>query len=93
MQRGPAIPAMLRDLSETVDKASDSGGMEQFLTATPGESEIVPTLKQLQEFAEKYGDEAQKLMKDAFNEVQDVLTRKMEEAKKLMDKASKDAKW
>jgi hypothetical protein len=86
-----------RFVRETVDKAkataSGSGGMEQFLTAIPGGSEVVPTLKQLQEFAEKHGDEAQKLMKDAFKEVQDVLTRKVEEAKKLMDKASKDAKW
>ena len=74
------------------DKASGSGGLEQYMNMIPGGSEIMPKLQQLQEIAQKHGDEAEKLAKDAFKEIQDVLSKKIEEGQNLADKAKKDAK-
>lgn len=79
-------------VKSTLGKAKQ-GASESFnFDAIPGGSEIMPKLKQLQEIASKHGDDAQKLLKDTFGEIQQVLQNKVKEGEKLADKASKDAK-
>jgi gas vesicle protein len=81
-------------VKETLEKGESKAGwgFEQYLNMIPGGIEIMPKFQQLQVIAEKRGDEAQKLVKDGFKEIQEVLSRKVEEGQKLADKAGKDAK-
>jgi len=84
-------------VKETVQQGKDKagggsgGGLEQYFNMIPGGSEIMPKLQQLQELAQKHGDEAEKLAKDTFKEIQDVLSKKVDEGQKLAEKAKKDA--
>lgn len=79
---------------EQAQKASSSagGGIEQLFKMIPGGSEIGPKLKQLQELSEKHGDEAEKLIKSAIEDVKKVLSQKVEEGQKLKEKAKTDIK-
>lgn len=81
-------------VKEQVDKAGGGGGggIEQFLDMIPGGSEIGPKLQQLQELGQKHGQEAEKLVKSAVEDIKKVLQQKVEEGQKLKDKAEKDAK-
>ncbi|KAI9699410.1 MAG: hypothetical protein M1836_003021 [Candelina mexicana] len=73
-----------------VKQSSGGGGMlEQYLQMIPGGDKIVPNLSKLQSIAQEHGDEAEKLVNDAFKEVQQVLQKKVDEAQKLAEKASK----
>jgi len=76
------------------DKVKDSGlgDFEEYLNKIPGGNQILPKLNQLQETAQKHGDEAQKILKDAVAEISEVLKKKGDEASQLADKAKKDAK-
>lgn len=67
------------------------GGIDQYLKMIPGGDKIVPKISQLQHLAQEHGEEAEKIVKDAFEEIQDVLQRKVGEAQKLADKARKSA--
>jgi hypothetical protein len=44
-------------------------------------------MSQLQEGAQKHGKDAEKLLKEAMEEAQQVLSRKVEEGKKMAEKA------
>jgi hypothetical protein len=81
-------------VQEQAKKASDSagGGIEQFLHMIPGGTEIGPKLQQLQELSEKHGQEAEKLIKSAIEDVKKVLSQKVEEGQKLKEKAKSDVK-
>lgn len=81
-------------VQNTVKKAGQSGGggggvggLEKYLNMVPGGGEIIPKLTQLQEIAQEHGEEAEKIAKDTFKEIQDVLQRKLSEAKQLGQKA------
>lgn len=82
-------------IKSATDKAKDAGfdlsSVEQYLGKIPGGDQILPRLNQLQEAAQKHGDEAQKIFKDAVKEIGDVLKKRGDEAKNLADKAKKDA--
>jgi hypothetical protein len=67
-------------------------GMEQYLKMIPGGEDVSGKLRQLWELSEKHGDKAEKLIKEAFEEVKGVLEKKVDEGKNLADEASKDAK-
>ena len=54
--------------------------------------QILPKLSQLQEVAQKHGDEAQKILKDAVSEISEILQKKGDEASKLAEKAKEDSK-
>lgn len=69
--------------------AGGGGGVEQYLKMIPGGEKIVPKMSQLQSLAQEHGEEAEKIVKDAFEEIQDVLQRKVGEAQKLAEKAKK----
>ena len=72
-------------------KESGLGDYEEYLKKIPGGDQILPKLSQLQEAAQKHGDEAQKILKDAVAEISEVLKKKGDEASQLADKAKKDA--
>lgn len=81
-------------VKSAVGKAKESGfgGLDQYLNKIPGGDQIIPKLSQLQEAAEKHGDEAQKLLKDTVNEISQILQKKGSEAENLAKKAKKDSK-
>jgi gas vesicle protein len=79
-------------VKETVNKVGESGGgLEQYFNMIPGGSSIIPKLSQLQEAAKKHGSEAEGLFKEAIDEIQEVLSKKVEQGKKLAEKAKKDS--
>ena len=69
-----------------------SGGLEKYLNMMPGASEIIPKLTQLQKITQEHGEEAEKIAKDTFKELQEVLQRKVGEAEELVHKAKENAK-
>jgi translation initiation factor 2B subunit (eIF-2B alpha/beta/delta family) len=73
-------------------KAGGGGGVEQFLQMIPGGSEVGPKLQQLQELSQKHGQEAEKLMKSAIEDIKKVLQQKVDEGQKLKAKVEADAK-
>ncbi|MCJ1300744.1 hypothetical protein MMC08_003541 [Hypocenomyce scalaris] len=83
-------------VKSAADKAKQSagsgGGLEQYFKMIPGGDKILPKISQLQEIAQKHGEEAEKIAKEAFEEIQQVLQRKGDEAQKLAEKAEKEAK-
>ncbi|EUC40039.1 hypothetical protein COCMIDRAFT_10000 [Bipolaris oryzae ATCC 44560] len=81
-------------IKSVADKAKDGGfgDYEQYLKKIPGGDQILPKLSQLQEVAQKHGDEAQKLLKEAVSEIADILQKKGDEASKLAEKAKEDSK-
>lgn len=81
-------------VTSAADKAKQSGfgGLDQYLNKIPGGDQIIPKLNQMQEVAQKHGDEAQKIMKDAVSEISDILKKKSNEAEELAKKAKEDSK-
>lgn len=73
-------------------KESGFGGLDQYLNKIPGGDQIIPKLTQLQEVAEKHGDDAQKIIKEAVSEISEVLKKKGSEAEDLAKKAKEDSK-
>lgn len=80
-------------VKQATDKAKQSGfgGLDQIMGRFGG-GEIIPKLQQLQQVAQKHGQEAEKLFKEAMDEIQQVLSKKSDQAKALADKAKKDSK-
>jgi len=75
------------------EKAKNSGvgkGIEGYAKMIPGGSEILPKLQKLQEVARTRGDEAEKILKGTYKDIQDVLQRRISEAEKLAEKAGRD---
>jgi hypothetical protein len=77
------------------EKARNSGmgqSIESYAKMIPGGGEIVPQLVKLQEVAQKRGDEAEGILRGAYEDVKQVLQRRIGEAEKLAEKTGKDAK-
>ncbi|CZS93370.1 hypothetical protein WAI453_000973 [Rhynchosporium graminicola] len=77
------------------EKAKNTGfgkNIEQYAKMIPGGNEILPKLMKLQEVARTRGDDAERILKEAFKDVQDVLTKKTDELEKLAESAKNDAK-
>lgn len=72
--------------------SSGGGGLEQYLNMIPGASEIMPKLGQLRDIAQKHGPEAEKIAKETYDEMQQVLRRKIREAEKIAEKAKRESK-
>lgn len=83
-------------IKSTADKAKQAGGggggLESYLKMVPGGSEILPKLSQLQQIAQENGEDAQKIAKSTYEEIQAVLQRKLGEAQDLAKEASKKSK-
>ncbi|EXJ79090.1 hypothetical protein A1O3_08591 [Capronia epimyces CBS 606.96] len=86
------LQSFVKEQANKVSGGSASGGIEQFLHMIPGGKELGPKLQQLQELSQKHGQEAEKLVKSAIEDVQKVLSQKVEEGQKLKEKAKADAK-
>lgn len=71
---------------------SGSGGLASYLKMIPGGSQIVPGLTQLQSLAKSHGPEAEKIAKDTFTEIEEVLKKKVGEAQQLVKDAERKAK-
>lgn len=68
-----------------------SGSLEKYLNTLPSGGSIWANLSQLQEATQKHGHEAEQLMKEALDEVHQVLSRKVAEGKKLAEKVKQDS--
>lgn len=82
-------------VKSSVDKVKQSGGgggLDQYLKMIPGGDKIIPKMSQLQEIAQEHGEEAEKIVRDTFEEIQQVLQRKVSEAQELAEKAKKQSK-
>ena len=84
-------------VQSTVDKTKQSasggnsgGGLEQYLQMVPGGGEIVPQLTKMYDIAQEYGEDAEKIAKEAVREIEDVLKRRVSEAQELAGKANEE---
>lgn len=80
----------------TVEKAGQGrggggGGLEEYLKMLPKGGEITSKLEQLKEIAQEHGKEAGNIMEETIQEIQQVLQRKVGEAKELGQKAKENA--
>jgi len=95
-------PESLKEyIKQAGEKAKQSTGfdfgnigdnLEQYAKMIPGGEEILPKLKKLQEVAKSRGDDAEKILKGTYKDVQDVLQKRTAEVEKLAEQAAKDAK-
>ncbi|KAK7743415.1 hypothetical protein SLS62_010609 [Diatrype stigma] len=80
-----------------LDKAKSKGsqlsiggmGLEQYFDKIPNGSEILKKVSQLREVAEKHADEGEKLLKETMDELKQVLEKKSQKAKEIVDKEKK----
>ncbi|KAL1583370.1 hypothetical protein WHR41_08054 [Cladosporium halotolerans] len=86
------VKDQVNKVSKSAGGSGGSSGIEQLLNMIPGGSDIGGKLQQLQEVGQKHGDEAEKLVKSAVEEIKKVLQSKVEEAEQLKNKAEKDVK-
>ncbi|KAL1618573.1 hypothetical protein SLS56_010501 [Neofusicoccum ribis] len=79
-------------IQSQVDKVKSKGfgGLEQYFNMVPGGRQIIPKLQLLQEVAQKRGKDAEQLLKETGEEITQVLNKKSEKAKKLMDDAKSE---
>ncbi|KAK2630401.1 hypothetical protein QTJ16_001221 [Diplocarpon rosae] len=86
----------LQDYVKQAGEKAKQGGfgksIEQYAKMIPGGDQILPKLMKLQEVAKTRGDDAEKILKSAYKEVSEVLSKKTDELEKLADGAKKDAK-
>lgn len=84
---------MQDQISKASDQAGNSlGGLESFLSSIMGSSgkEVSQRFQQLQELSNKHGQEAENLVKSAFDDIKKILEQKVEEGQKLKDKVAKE---
>ncbi|KAK5253939.1 hypothetical protein LTS06_001745 [Exophiala xenobiotica] len=86
------IQNFVKEQANNASQKVGGGNIEQYLQMIPGGSEIGSKLQQLQELSQKHGQEAEKLAKSAIEDIKKVLSQKVEEGKKLKEKAEADAK-
>lgn len=81
-------------VKEKVDqvKSSGFGDLDKWLKAIPGGSNILPQLQTLQTVAQKKGGEAEKVLKETFEEIQEVLKKRKEQVEKIAEEGKKEAK-
>jgi regulator of RNase E activity RraB len=85
-------------IQEYVKQATEKakGGMgqnlEQYKRMMTGDDKIIPNLTELQKAARKHGDEAEKILRETYEEIADTLSRKKKDVEKLAEKASRGAK-
>ena len=82
----------VKKAGQSSDGGGGGGGLEKYINMVPGGGEIIPKLTQLQKMTQEHGEEAEKIAKDTFKEIQGVLQRKIGEAEQLAHKAKQDVK-
>ncbi|RYO87799.1 hypothetical protein DL764_008813 [Monosporascus ibericus] len=68
---------------------SSGTGLEQYFNMIPNGSEILSRVSQLREVAEKHADEGEKLLRETMDELKQVLEKKSQKAKEIVDKEKK----
>lgn len=89
------MDALEKYVKEATEKTKGSGigqELQKYAKMIPGGEEILPKLSQLQEVAKKHGDEAEKILKETYKEIAEILSKRIDQTEKLAEKAKKDAK-
>jgi len=81
----------IKSATDKAQQGRSGGGLESWMKMIPGGGEIMPQLSQLQQIASEHGEEAEKIAKSTFDEIQQVLQKKVTEAQNLANKAKKKA--
>jgi len=68
------------------------GGFDQLLKMVPGGAKISSNMGQLQDIAHDHGEEAEKLVKDTWSDIEEVLRKRLDQAQKIKDKAESKIK-
>lgn len=83
-------------INNVVEKSKSKGsqlssgtGLEQYFNMIPNGSEILSRVSQLREVAEKHADEGEKLLRETMDELKQVLEKKSQKAKEIVDKEKK----
>ncbi|KAL3420733.1 hypothetical protein PVAG01_07178 [Phlyctema vagabunda] len=87
-----SLESFVKEAGEKVKKSGAGKNLESYAKMIPGGDKIFPKLQQLQEVAQKHGDDAEKILQGAYNDITEVLNKRVGQAEKLADKAAKDAK-
>ncbi|RDW66212.1 hypothetical protein BP6252_09847 [Coleophoma cylindrospora] len=87
-----SLEKYIKDAGEKAKQSGAGQSIEGYVKMIPGAEKIFPNLQKLQEVAKKHGDEAEKLLKETYKDIEDVLQTRVGEAEKLAKKAGKDAK-
>lgn len=90
-----ASSGKMEDVEKFVKEKVDQvgfGDLDKWLKAIPGGSNILPQLQTLQTVAQKKGGEAEKVLKETFEEVQEVLKKRKEQVEKLAEEGKEEAK-
>ncbi len=77
-------------VKQATEKAKKSGlgqSIEQYAKMIPGGSEILPKLQKLQEVAKNKSGDAEKILKETYKDVQDILEKKIKELEGLAEEA------
>lgn len=82
----------IKDASEKAKNSGVGQNIQQYAQMVPGGDQMWEKLQQLQQVAQDHGDEFQGLVKGAYDDISQVLQKRIAEAEKLKNKAAKDAK-
>jgi hypothetical protein len=86
------IENYVKSVADKAKQSGDFGSLEKYLGKIPGGDQVIPQLSKLSEIAHKHGKEAEKILNETVDEIQNVLKKKSEEAEKLARKAEKEIK-
>ncbi|KAJ5494465.1 hypothetical protein N7463_010552 [Penicillium fimorum] len=75
-------------ITEKVEQAKTGGlgDLDKWLKMVPGGSSVIPQLQSLQTIAQKRGSEAEVLLKETVEEIQDVLKKRKVQVEKIAEK-------
>ncbi|RYP09577.1 hypothetical protein DL765_008387 [Monosporascus sp. GIB2] len=83
-------------VNDAVEKSKSKGSqlssgmdLEQYFNMIPNGSDILSRVSQLREVAEKHADEGEKLLRETMDELKQVLEKKSQKAKEIIDKEKK----
>jgi hypothetical protein len=81
-------------IKDKVGQAKDSGfgDLDKWLKMVPGGSSVIPQLQSLQAAAQKKGGEAEKVLGETVEEVQNVLKKRKEQLEKLAEEGKEETK-
>jgi cell division septum initiation protein DivIVA len=86
----------LKDYAKkATEKAKDSGlgkSLEQYAKMIPGGNEIIPKLQKLQEVAKNKSGDAEKILTEAYKDVQGIIEKRTKELESLAEDAKKASK-
>lgn len=82
----------VKSAANTAANSSTGKSIQEYMKMVPGGSEIIPKLQKLSEVANKRGDEAEKIMKDTYEEISKILSKKSEEVEKLAENSKEETK-